>query len=151
MNNNVPEEPPATNDSLSAKHEVSDPGRITSGSAKTNDPRVYEPLEDTISGLILFLLASGVLLLLVFWPWTFGSKSALQAPAKIEFLGALQKISYVGGLGTDTQIHTEGRTLLLHGVKNLRLGVVMETRVDFFGKYVCEVGTENCYGFACKN
>jgi hypothetical protein len=130
------------------KEEAPHGGSTPSKPVRPKPPRTYEPLENTFSGFLLFLLISGVILLLVFWPWTFGSKSALQAPVKTEFLGQLQNISFVGGLRADTQIQTQRRTLLLHGVKNLRLGVVLETRVDFYGKFVCEVGTDNCYGFA---
>jgi hypothetical protein len=121
---------------------------LTKPPGLTKDRRDGKPLENTFSGLLLFLLGSGVVLLLVLWPWTFGSKSALQAPETREYLGVLKEIKFVGGFRTDTQIQTENRTLLVERVVNFKKGVILETRVDFFGQEVCEVGTDECHSFA---
>ena len=104
------------------------------------------PSDNTWSGLILFLVISGIVLTLVFWPWTLGSKSAMQAPVIIEYVGVVQKTTFLGGYRTDTQVDTDQRTLLARGIANLKRGTPLETRISYFRRQVCEVGTNVCYG-----
>ena len=62
-----------------------------------------------------------------------------------EYMGAVQKITYVGNLGPDTQIDTENRTFLLRGAASLKKGDRMERRETFFTIKVCELETGRCW------
>lgn len=104
------------------------------------------PSDNTWSGLFFFLVISAIVLTLVFWRWTFGVKSAIQAPVVTEYVGVVQKTNFIGGFRTDTQIDTDMRTLLMLGIANVKRGTPLETRIDFFRRQVCEVGTNVCYG-----
>lgn len=64
------------------------------------------PSDNTWSGLFFFLVISAIALSLVFWPWTFGSKSAMRAPVVVEYVGIVQKTTFIGGYRTDTQVDT---------------------------------------------
>lgn len=66
--------------------------------------------------------------------------------AEREYLGVLQKITYVGSFGVDTQIETESQTLLLRGSADLNKGARLERREGLFDIQVCVVGTESCWG-----
>lgn len=115
-----------------------------STSLLSDEPK--RPISDnTWSGLLFFLLISAIVLTLVFWPWIFGSKSAMQAPPITEYGGVVQKTSFIGGFRTDTQVDTDMRTLLARGIANVKRGTPLETRIDYFHRQVCEVGTHVCY------
>lgn len=88
--------------------------------------------------LILILLA------LLFWPWASRLIDSLWAPAEKEYLGTVQKITYVGGLGNHTQIDTETRTFLLRGPVLIDKDARLERRKGIFGSQVCDMDTGVC-------
>ena len=100
--------------------------------------------DHTWRNLCLFLLACMLSALLAFWPWVFGSLSAMQAPAVVTDAGTVLKIRYVSGFRTDTQIDTESQSFLVRGVANLCLGTPLQVKVDFFGRRLCISGSDNC-------
>lgn len=96
------------------------------------------------------MMISAIVMTLVFWPWIFGSKSAMQAPAVTEYVGIVQKTNFIGGFRTDTQVDTDQRTLPMRGIADVKRGTQLETRIDYFRRQVCEVGTDVCYGLGGK-
>lgn len=76
--------------------------------------------------------------------WLRGLGSQAGHPAR-EYLGTLRQLSYVGGLGTHTQIQTETQTLLLRGPVLLKNGVRLERRESLLSVQVCEVDSDACW------
>ena len=62
-----------------------------------------------------------------------------------EYLGTVQRISYVGGLRIHTQIDTETRTVLLHGAVLTQRGARLELRRLAWGPEVCDLDRLACY------
>lgn len=116
------------------------------GAPMTSDTPHRPPSDNTWSGLFFFLVISAIVMTLVFWPWIYGSKSAMQAPTVIEYVGIVQKTTFIGGFRTDTQVDTDMRTLLARGIASVKRGTPLETRIDYFRRQVCEVGTDICHG-----
>ena len=94
--------------------------------------------------LLVFGVLSLMLLALLFLPWTMRVVNSLLAPAEKEYLGTVQKITYVGGLGNDTQIDTETRTFLLRGPVIINKGARLELRKGAFDSQVCDLVTGVC-------
>lgn len=92
----------------------------------------------------LFLVVF-VLPVLIFTSWGEHLINGLGAGDQREYLGTVQKISYVGGLGSDTQVDTETRTLLLRGPVILTKGTALERRILNFTSDVCVVKTDQCW------
>ena len=107
-----------------------------------------ETPDHTWRNLFLYLLGCVLSVVLVFWPWTLGSRAAWRAPAVVVDAGTVQKIRFVGGFGTNTQVDTNIRSWLVQGVTKWMLGTRLETRQDFFNRYICAVGTDDCRAYA---
>lgn len=103
--------------------------------------------DHTWRNLLLYLLGCVLALTLVFWPWTFGSQSALRAPAVVADAGTIQQIRFVGSLLTNTQVDTEIRPWLVIGVTKWLHGTRLETRENFFYREICVVGTDDCRSY----
>ncbi|UUZ69768.1 hypothetical protein LP416_10715 [Polaromonas sp. P2-4] len=99
--------------------------------------------EDDFSILVLGVLIL-TLLALLFWPWASRLIDSLWAPAEKEYLGTVQKITYVGGLGNHTQIDMETRTLLLRGPVIINKGARLELRKGVLDSQVCDIDTGVC-------
>ncbi len=99
--------------------------------------------------LVKFLLAATSLTALVFWPFAWGfltdEWTVIQASGTVTPLGTVQKIYFVGGLITNTQVETESRTLLLFSRVIVAKGTALELREDYFGRQVCVKGTQRCW------
>ena len=137
MANNTPPEKPT-------------PEPVSDGAPMLSDVPTRPSTDNTWSGLFFFLMISAIVMTLVFWPWIFGSKSAMQAPAVTEYVGIVQKTNFIGGFRTDTQVDTDQRTLPMRGIADVKRGTQLETRIDYFRRQVCEVGTDVCYGLGGK-
>ncbi|GAB3493902.1 hypothetical protein GCM10027399_14320 [Curvibacter fontanus] len=97
-------------------------------------------------GMLLFFgVVFLIMLSLIFWPWTYRAINSIGVPAQRQYIGTVQKITYVGGFGANTQIDTESRTLLLNGVANLQKGERLEERLNLMDSDVCKVGTDQCW------
>jgi hypothetical protein len=94
--------------------------------------------------IVFFCLMLTLMLALVFWPSTKQLIPGLRTPTPAEYLGAVQRITFVGGLGKTTQIDTESRTFLLQGAVQINKGVRLELRRGIMDVEVCEVATQNC-------
>lgn len=98
------------------------------------------------AGLLFWLfLAVIVLPVLIFTSWGERLINGLGAGDQREYLGTVQKISYIGGLGSNTQVDTETRTLLLRGPVILTQGTALERRILNFTSDVCVVKTDQCW------
>ena len=96
-------------------------------------------------GAIVFVgLTLTAMLALLFWPATKQLIPGLRTPIPAEYLGTVQRITYVGGFGTSTQIDTESRSFLLSGPVQINKGARLELRRGLVDVEVCEVGTPNC-------
>lgn len=115
--------------------------------SNSNSHAQTEAQDRTWRNLFLYLLGCGMSVVLVFWPWTFGSQSALRAPAVVVDAGTIQKIRFVGGLVMSTQVDTEIRPWLVQGVTKWLPGTRLETREDFFARQICVVGTDDCRSY----
>lgn len=107
--------------------------------SETKDPG------DSLAMFLFFCLMGLMLLALLFLPWTLRLINSIGVPAEREYLGTVQKISYVGGLGPDTQVDTESRTLLLRGAVVIQKGVPLEQRIGLFDSDVCIAKTDQCW------
>ena len=65
---------------------------------------------------------------------------------KVMALGRVQRITYIGGLGLQTQVDTETQSVLLDGVVRLPLHTVIELRsYSVEDEEVCAVGVKRCW------
>ena len=94
----------------------------------------------TVLGVVLILLAA-----LVTLPWTYEWISKQWPPKEREYLGVVQRVSYVGSFGVDTQIDTEAQTVLLEGTVFIHRGSRMERRERQCDTKICVVGTDVCH------
>lgn len=147
------------NESLSESRKDTNPQtelETQSGTAMETDPLTCcdKPERDSgpqkpKQGSHVFAIVIGLLILLLFTsPWTLdwirgvGSKAR---HAEREYLGVVQKITYVGGFGTNTQIEADSQTLLLRGAVELKKGARLERRESLFDIQVCELETGACW------
>ena len=93
--------------------------------------------------MLLTILALPLSFILI--PWVGKQVNSLGVLTKPQFLGTVQKISYVGGLGPDTQVDTEHRTLLLSGAVVIEKGIALELRKGRLSSEVCIVKTDQCW------
>lgn len=107
-----------------------------------------EAPDHTWRNLSLYFLGCVLSVVLAFWPWTLGSRAAWRAPAVVVDAGTVQKIRFVGGFGTNTQVDTNIRSWLVQGVTKWTFGTRLEKRQDFFNRYICAVGTDDCRTYA---
>lgn len=117
---------------------------------ETNDPNEEivpktKDSGDSLATLLFFCLMGLMLLALLFLPWTLRLINSIGAPAEREYLGTVQKITYVGGLGPDTQVDTESRTLLLSGPVVIQKGIPLERRIGRFDSDICIAKTDQCW------
>jgi CubicO group peptidase (beta-lactamase class C family) len=106
------------------------------------DPRAARPSWQ----IGVFLMMGCLLVVLALWPWSIQSPSVIWAPATHDPLGTVQTEGFVGGWATGTRIDTETRTVVVRGVTRFQPGMAVEMRSSFFYDYVCEVGSDSCYG-----
>ena len=125
-----------------AAHEGAEQQTAPQTTLQTTTPR---PRDDswillTVLGVVLILLAA-----LVTLPWTYEWISKQWPPKEREYLGVVQRVSYVGSFGVDTQIDTEAQTVLLEGTVFIHRGSRMERRERQFDTQICVVGTDVCH------
>lgn len=106
-----------------------------------------ESTDHTWRNLFLYLLGCVLALVVVFWPWSLGSRAAWRSPAVVTDAGTIKQIHFVGGLLMNTQVDTEIRPWLVEGVTKWLPGTKLETREDFFGRRICVFGTEDCSAY----
>jgi hypothetical protein len=107
------------------------------GNKTASEPSFWE--------IFLVLGFLGVMMLaLLFWPVTKQFIPGMEDPERRQALGAVQKVTYVGGFSRSTQIDTATGSYLLRGAILIRNGAQMEERSTYFGSVVCEVGTDVC-------
>lgn len=94
---------------------------------------------------VLMFLVLGFIPLMLLSPWLYGWVNALGREGNGEYIGMVQTISYVGGLGPDTQVNTDVRTVLLRGAVILKKGDRLELRKGYLGSDVCLAGTDRCW------
>lgn len=58
--------------------------------------------------------------------------------------GSVQRILFVGNLGIDTQIDTEQRSFIVHGITKLRVGARIETRKGTWAYALCDQDSGPC-------
>lgn len=134
-----------TNDKNNQKPANGDETQIDARASMAHE-NPTETGDDASWGMFLFFaIAILVLLSLVFWPWTYRAINSIGVPAARQYIGTVQKITYVGGFGTHTQIDTETRTLLLRGVVILQKSDRLEERLGLMESDVCMVGTDQCW------
>lgn len=106
-----------------------------------------EPEMDTsVFGLlIVFLLIFVMLGLLAFWPYTKQYIPGLADPTQVQILGPVERVSFVGGFGTRTQVEVGTSVLLLPGPVEIGRGVPVERRVSVIDDRLCVVGTQRCH------
>ena len=115
-----------------------------SAPATENDPQPPEAKPASWAGLWFLLTLMAAMLSFIFYPQIARLLGGIGQPVAGEYLGAVQRITYVGGLGHHTQIDTETRTFLLSGAVQINKGTRLELRRGIFDKEVCEVGTQSC-------
>jgi hypothetical protein len=58
--------------------------------------------------------------------------------------GTVQRILFVGNLGIDTQIDTEQRSFIVHGITKLRVGTPVEVRKGTWAYALCDQDSGLC-------
>ena len=94
----------------------------------------------TLLGVLLILLAA-----LASFPWTYLWLSERWASKEREYLGTVQRVTYVDSFTVDTQIDTERQTFLLQGSVFLHRADKLEWRNRLFDAQACVVGTDVCH------
>ena len=94
----------------------------------------------TLLGVLLIMLA-----VLASFAWTYPWLSDHLASKEREYLGTVQRVTYVGSFTVDTQIDTERQTFLLQGSAFIHRGDKLEWRSRLFDAQACVVGTEVCH------
>jgi hypothetical protein len=92
----------------------------------------------------IFLAVLVALVLLVFWPWT-KQFVGLEDPPKVEALGYVHDVAYVGGISPRTQVRTGSRTLLLYETAEIANGTAIERRTFTHKDLLCIVGSSHCF------
>ncbi len=64
---------------------------------------------------------------------------------EVQALGTVQRVLYVGGLITDTQVDTQERSLLLSGIVDLSSNTPLDLRIQDGLSFVCISGKSNCW------
>lgn len=96
------------------------------------------------------------LLFLVFFvgtmslPWTLPWLVRYGSSTVVEPLGEVQRVNYLGGFGTWTQVEVPGRVLLLYQSCEVPLGAQVERRRRGWEEQLCVVGTERCCDIASR-
>ena len=108
----------------------------------TGQPAQGEPDADLTPWLLLIMLLT--LMLVVLTPLAWRAIRAYGLPDVTRPLGTVQRITFLGGWGTTTQVDTQTHSVLLRGAVNLTLGTELEQRKKFWGFEVCEVHSERC-------
>ena len=120
--------------------------RLGLANTKTNPNSIQEKGEFVRT--VVFLLASALLVALVFWPFTMAwitqQWDIRNAPDVVTSAGMVQRINFVGSFSGRTQIDTETEVLLVSGYVTLSKGTPLEYRQDYYEKRVCVAGTLNC-------
>lgn len=99
-------------------------------------------------GMAIFLaLATVVMVGLVFLP---GILRAVSESPRVEALGKVQRVNYLGGLGTWTQVELPGKTLLLHRSVELDVGMEVERRTGLFSDQLCVPAGNRCFEIASR-
>lgn len=117
------------------------------------DPSIYgdepEPPKSKTAAelkvIAFWLLGIASLFLLLVMRDCVSNSGSKTRHAEREYLGVLQKITYVGSFGVDTQIETESQTLLLRGSADLDKGARLERREGLFNVQVYVVGMYSCW------
>ena len=114
----------------------------TNPQQENNEPEMDT---DVFGLLIVFLLIFVMLGLLAFWPYTKQYIPGLADPTQVQILGPVERVSFVGGFGTRTQVEVGASVLLLPGPVEIGRGVPVERRVSVIDDRLCVVGTEHCH------
>lgn len=97
--------------------------------------------------LIFLLLALAVLAGTAYLPAFLRANAELPP---VEALGPVQRVSYLGGLGTWTQVELPGRTVLLKRAVELDVGTEVVRRRGMFAEALCVEGTKRCFDLASR-
>lgn len=119
------------------------PDQQTEGLCETDIDEAKTP-DDSWELALFFGVVIVILLSLLAWPWPYRVINDLWGPTEREYLGTVQRITYVGGFGADTQIDTETRTFLLSGPALILKGTRLERRQRIFDSEVCDMDTDAC-------
>lgn len=104
-----------------------------------------KPTESMMGSLGLILVVVTLLQLMLFSPEIFRALVNMGKPNEQVFLGTVQKVTFIGGFGTSTQVDTENQTLLLRGAASLQHGARLERRKGFWDPEVCDLQTGACW------
>ncbi|MEO5658576.1 MAG: hypothetical protein ABIQ90_02100 [Polaromonas sp.] len=119
--------------------------RALSGPTDEKMPGNAETEPTSRAGLWFLLALLTTMLCLIFSPQIIRLVNGNGAPVAGEYLGSVQKVDFIGGLGHDTQVQTETRTVLVRGAVELVKGTRLERRRTFLTDDVCEVGNNVCH------
>jgi hypothetical protein len=106
--------------------------------------------EGTWALVVFFLLTFAVILLLMFWPLTKQFIPGLADPPVITAMGKVQKVTFVGGFGTRTQVRTSTSTVLLRRAVELTVGADVERRSSAISEQLCLVGRDRCVDISSR-
>lgn len=115
------------------------------------DASLLSESDDSGSVLLIgFLAMFLVLALLAFWPAVRQHIPVLADAARVQILGPVQRVTYVGGLSTHTQVEAGSAVVLVSGAVELERGVVVERRVSEVADQLCVVGTDRCHAIRSR-
>ena len=104
-----------------------------------------KPKDSDISAIGLILIFALLIQITIFSPQIVGALTNLVKPSERAFLGTVQKVTFIGGFGTSTQVDTESHSVLLRGAASIRQGVRLERRKDSWAVQVCDMQTSACW------
>lgn len=119
------------------------------GSEDDDMPKEQQrPAHKTNRAMLIFILLAFVVLVgTAYLPWFLRADAELPTA---QALGQVQKVSYLGGLGTWTQVELPGRTVLLHRAVELDVGTEVVRQRGMFDEELCVAGTTRCFDVASR-
>jgi hypothetical protein len=104
--------------------------------------------EQGVGYLMVWILGLALVftLVLAFAPQIFGRKTDQKKSPDSVNLGAVRRVSFIGGFIVSTQVETDQEVVLLRGANGIAVGTALERRKVFGGDYeVCEAKGDRCW------
>lgn len=104
--------------------------------------------EQGVGYLMVWILGLALVftLVLAFAPQLIGRLSDQKKSQANVSLGAVRRVSFIGGFIVSTQVETDQEVVLLRGANSIALGTALERRKMFLGDFeVCEAKGNRCW------
>ena len=104
--------------------------------------------EQGVGYLLVWILGLSFVFSLVLWmtPQIMAHLAGLKQSSDSVRLGAVRRISFVGGFTVSTQVETDQTVVLLRGASSMAVGTALQRRKVRWGDYeVCDAQGDRCW------